>query len=148
MIKKRVLPIVGCAIMALVLILWVVYCLPKTFLSRVDAADVQCIRVFDSSDGSSFVIDEREDINAIVTRLQKTKMKRGKLSSNYDGFRFSLTFVGQDGEVLETLILNSADTIRKDPFFYETKDAGRGLDTDDEKLPFSELESMKGKYVK
>ncbi len=148
MIKKRVLPIVGCAVLALVLILWVVYCLPKTFLSGVDPAEIALIRVFDGSDGTSFVIDERADIDAIVTKLQGTKMKRGKISAEVDGFRFSLTFVDQSGETVETLILNSADTIRKDPFFYETATARRGIDTDDEKLPFSELESMKGKYAK
>lgn len=129
------MPIVGCALLALVIILWVIYFLPKTFLSGVDPAEIASIRVFDGSDGTTFVIDEREDIDTIVSRVQGTKMKRGKRSSGYDGFRFSLIFVGQDEKTLETLILNSADTIRKDPFFYETKDAGRGIDTDDEKLP-------------
>ena len=142
MIKKRVLPFAGCALLVLVIILWVIYFLPKTFLSGVDPAEIA------GSDGTTFVIDEREDIDTIVSRVQGTKMKRGKRSSGYDGFRFSLTFIGQNGETVETLILNSADTIRKDPFFYETKDAGRGIDTDDEKLPFSDLERMKGKYAK
>lgn len=148
MTKKRVLLIAGGAVLALVLLLFVLYSLPKTFLSGVDAADIQYIRVFDGSDGSSFVINEREDVEAIVTRVQSVKMKRGKISSNYDGYRFSLTFVDSRGETVETLILNGADTIRKDPFFYEAADAGWGIDTDDEKLPFSDLERMKKEYAK
>ena len=45
-------------------------------------------------------------------------MKRGNISSNYNGFSYVMTFNGTDGKIIDSFIINSEDTIRDDPFFY------------------------------
>ena len=59
-----------------------------------------------------------EEIKYIVENIQGIEMKRDNISSNYDGFSFSLSFKDTDGKTIDSFIVNSADTIRDDPFFY------------------------------
>ena len=59
---------------------------------------------------------------------KKPAKQREKLSLGYMGTRFRLTFYDDSGVPLETLIVNSANTIRKDPFFYRDPDASLCLD--------------------
>ena len=95
------------------------YVTPKTFLKGISAAEVSSIDIFDGSTGKSMTVDNPDDIKTVVENIQSVKMKRGKLSVGYDGYSFSLTFKDKDGEAMDSLIINSADIIRDDPFFYK-----------------------------
>ena len=98
------------------------------FLEGVPADKVTSIEVFDGGTGIGFTVVAPEDIQYIVSNLQQASMQREKLSLGYMGTRFRLTFYDDSGVPLETLIVNSANTIRKDPFFYRDPDASLCLD--------------------
>ena len=72
--------------------------------------------------GREFYIDRDSDISAVVKNIQGFPMKRGKLSSNYDGFAFSLTFLDADEAPIDSFVINGLNTIRDDPFFYHTSE--------------------------
>ena len=90
---------------------------PVTFLANVNPADVSCISVFNGSTGNSFRIENNEDIAHIVTNIQGLEMRKEKWSANVDGFLFSLSFYGRDGELIDAFIVNESK-LRDDPFFY------------------------------
>ena len=98
------------------------YFSPKVFLKGIDSSDIASIYVSNGSQGKNFAIESREDIDTIASSIQSLKMKRGKISSNYDGFAFCLAFIDKDGNVIDSFIVNSKIEIRDDPFFYECKE--------------------------
>ena len=113
-------------ITSILMLVFVITCLwyssPKVFLKGINSADVVSISVFNGSTGKQMTLESREEIDAIVNNIQTLKMKRGKISSNYDGFAFSLTFKDKNGNVIDSFIINSKSSIRDDPFFYECKE--------------------------
>lgn len=116
--KKYILYGIAAVVVIAVIIVCIWYFSPKTFLKNVDASDVSAISVFNGSTGKSFTIENTDEIKYIVENIQSIEMKRDNISSNYDGFSFSLTFKDADGKTLDSFIVNSDDTIRDDPFFY------------------------------
>ena len=127
---------------ALVLVLGIIatclwYFTPKTFLKGVDSNEIASISVFCGSTGQRMTLDDTEDIATIVNNIQSTKMKIGKISSNYDGYAFSLTFKDKEGNTLDSFIINSRNVIRDDPFFYECENG---------ELCFSFLQELENKY--
>ncbi len=98
------------------------YFTPRTFLRGIESNEVDRIEVFNGSTGRRFFVDRDSDIRSIVENVQSMEMKRGKLSSNYDGFTFSLKFLDKEGKVIDAFIINSLNTIRDDPFFYHTSE--------------------------
>ena len=103
-------------IAAIAICIW--YFSPRTFLKNTNANDVTSISVFNGSTGKSFVIENTDEIRYIVENIQVVEMKRDNISTNYDGFSFSLTLKNVDGKTIDSFIVNSDDTIRDDPFFY------------------------------
>lgn len=130
--KRLILYVISAFLLILAITACIWYFSPKTFLKNVDASDVSKISVFNGSSGKSFTIENADEIKYIVENIQGIKMKRGKISSNYDGFCFSLAFKDENGEMIDSFIINSADTIRDDPYFY----------TCDGKLCFDYLKSL------
>lgn len=96
--------------------LW--YFSPKTFLKGIEASQIKTISVFDGNSGKSFEISDPDQVRVIVENFQAHEMKRDKLSIAYSGFGFRLFFTGENGKTLCSFILNTAGTIRSDPFFY------------------------------
>lgn len=129
------------SIMAAVVIITAIsaawYFMPKTFLEGVGAVDVKFISVFDGNTGKSFYVDKPEEITYIVENIQNIKMKRDKISVSYSGYFFRMIFCDENEKVVGHFIMNSADTIRRDPFFYRC-DGG---------LCFDYLKELEGKYA-
>lgn len=113
------------------------YFSPKAFLNGVGVADVKFISVFDGNTGKSFYIDKPEEIKYIVENIQNIKMKRDKISLFYSGYSFRMSFCDENEKVVGHFIMNSADTIRRDPFFYRC----------DGRLCFDYLKDLEGKYA-
>lgn len=90
---------------------------PVTFLEDVNPVDVSYIFVFNGNTGNSFRVENGEDIAYIVTNIQSIEMRKEKRSANVDGFLFSLSFYGQNGELIDAFIVNEGK-LRDDPFFY------------------------------
>ena len=124
--KRRFIFLAAVSVLFLAALFW--WVTPVTFLEGVPADKVTSIEVFDGGTGIGFTVVAPEDIQYIVSNLQQASMQREKLSLGYMGTRFRLTFYDDSGVPLETLIVNSANTIRKDPFFYRDPDASLCLD--------------------
>jgi hypothetical protein len=135
---KRISVVILVAAVAVIVGLTVWYFSPKTFLKGAESADVSSISVFDGNTGNSFVIDDESEIRYIVENIQSVSMTRGKVSVGYSGYSFRMEFYDNSGNVTDSFIMNSADTIRDDPFFYSC----------DGELCFGYIEGLESKYVK
>ena len=124
--KRRFIFLAAVSVLLLAALFW--WATPVTFLEGIPADKVTSIEVFDGGTGIGFTVVAPEDIQYIVSNLQQASMQREKLSLGYMGTRFRLTFYDDSGVPLETLIVNSANTIRKDPFFYRDPEASLCLD--------------------
>ena len=105
-------------VIVIMAILAVWYFSPKTFLSGIEATDVKSISVFDGDTGNHFDIDDPEEIKDIVENIQGNEMERDKISINYSGSVFQMTFYGENEKILDRFVINGDNTIRSDPFFY------------------------------
>lgn len=92
------------------------------FLDSVSPEDVAVIAVRDGNTGQRFQARAPEDIAYLVENLQGHSFRRDGLSLFRMGTGFTLSFSDANGHVVGELIVNSAQTIRKDPFFYRLQD--------------------------
>ena len=107
------------------------YCLPKIFLSGVEPSDIKSIAVFDGNTGKGFDINNADEIRYIIENIQGIKMERDNISIGYLGVSFRMR------KEIESFTMNSANTIRKDPFFYRC----------DDNLCFDYLKELEDKYT-
>lgn len=90
-------------------------------LMDLDPGEVKEIVVFNGNNGNTTHITDKEQIQHIVDNLNDVEMERTKLSVGYTGYSFKVTIYLSDGNEADgwnNFIINSDDTIRKDPFFY------------------------------
>lgn len=138
--KKKVIVTVAVGILLAICIgvgAW--YLSPVIFLDGVAPDGVVRIDVFNGGTGKCFTVEGADEIKYIVENIQGGKMRRGKVSTSYDGFSFSLSFYGADGELIDSFILNSETVVRDDPFFYE-RESGE--------LCYGYLTTLEEKYAK
>ena len=116
--KKRLF--IGLAVvLAVGLIIW--YMSPVR-IADVDPADVEEIVIFDGATGRKTHITDAGEVEKIIGNLKCVKLVRGKLSAGYLGFSFDTTICLKNGKKAggwSHFIINSADTVRRDPFFYK-----------------------------
>ena len=90
-------------------------------LMNLDADEVMEIVVFNGNSGNTTHIEDKGQIQHIIDNLNDVEVKRAKLSAGYSGYCFKVTIYLSDGNQADdwnNFIINSDDTIRKDPFFY------------------------------
>lgn len=136
--KKKISVLINMIVIAVIAMIVTWYFSPRTFLSGVDPLDVKSISVFDGNTGKSFVIDDAAEIEYIIENIQDIEMERYKVSLGYSGFSFRMSFNSGSGEEMDSFVINSADTIRDDPFFYQCNGG----------LCFDYLRELEDKYVK
>ena len=96
--------------------------IPKSFGENIKIEDINYIYVFDGNNGKEFTINNRNDVEYIVNNIKNNKVKINSLSLGYMGYGFKIKYMDNNNKTLLLLILNSKDTIRKDPFFYKSND--------------------------
>ena len=133
--KKYLLIIMIVFALAAASAIW--YFLPKTFLSGVEPSDIKSIAVFDGNTGKGFDINDADEIRYIIENIQGIKMERDNISIGYLGVSFRMHFYDKTGKKIESFTMNSANTIRKDPFFYRC----------DDNLCFDYLKELEDKYT-
>lgn len=116
--KKKIFLLIAIYVIALIAVSAIWYFTPTIFLNGVEPSDVKSISVFDGNTGKSFDINSTDKIRYIVENINNTKMKKKGLSIAYSGYSFRMSFYDEAGKEIDNFIINSADTIRKDPFFY------------------------------
>ena len=90
-------------------------------LMNLDTNKVMEIVVFNGNSGNTTHIEDKEQIQHIIDNLNDIEVKRSKLSAGYTGYSFKVTIYLSDGNEADgwnNFIINSDDTLRKDPFFY------------------------------
>ena len=89
---------------------------------------VSSIKIFDGNTGKSIIITDKENIEHIIGNLNGITFKKDKVSLGKMGYSFKTTIYKNSGAVYKEFMINSTDTIRKDPFFY--KDSTKSIDYD------------------
>jgi hypothetical protein len=97
-----------------------------TSLIDIAPAEVSRIEIFDGGTGKTTSVTGVADIAHIIDNLNAVSLKKQKLSLGYMGYGFKTTIYKTDGSVYKQFIINSNDTIRKDPFFY--RDSAASID--------------------
>ena len=115
--RKHLFIIIGCVLIAALLAGYIWWYMPVRFLGRVDPAEVARIEVFNGTCGERFSIEEREDIEYIVSKISDVKMRKVEYS-HVDGFIYSVSVYDAAGERIDGFILNG-ETIRDGAIKYE-----------------------------
>ena len=117
--KKKIFILLSAVIIFLIgIAVW--YSVPID-LMNLDYNEVKEIAVFNGNSGNTTHITDKGQIQYIVDNLNDVEVKRSKLSIGYIGYSFKLAIYLSDGSEADgwnNFIINSGDTIRKDPFFY------------------------------
>ena len=116
--KHKKIRFIIATVFVLIVALAIWYFIPTTFLNKVNPSDIRSISVFDGNTGERFDFSNADEIHYVVENIQNTKMKKDTLSIGYTGFRFRISFFDRNGKEIESFIINTSNTIRKDPFFY------------------------------
>lgn len=114
------------------ILLIIAVCFGLTYIPHkivnIKPSEVSSICIFDGGTGKNIKITNRSDIEYIISNLNSIKFRRDKLSLGYMGYSYRTTIYKNDGSVYKEFIINSRDTIRKDPFFF--KDRTNSIDYD------------------
>lgn len=126
--KKAKTVIAVLVVLAAGFLLW--YNLPIKLLD-LEPQNVMEIAVFNGNTGKLTHITDEEEIENIIENLNDVKIKRYKPSVGYSGYSFKMTIYLTDGNEADgwnNFIINSEDTIRKDPFFYRVTEGSIDYD--------------------
>ena len=117
--KKKIVIVLSVILICLIgVIVWY-----NTPLGFTDLApdEVMEIVVFNGNSGETTHITDEQQIQHIIQNLNDVEVKRSKPSVGYMGYSFKMTIYLSDGNEADgwnNFIINSENTIRKDPFFY------------------------------
>ena len=117
--KKKIVIVLSVILICLIgVIVWY-----NTPLGLTDLApdEVMEIVVFNDNSGETTHITDEQQIQHIIQNLNDVEVKRSKPSVGYMGYSFKMTIYLSDGNEADgwnNFIINSENTIRKDPFFY------------------------------
>lgn len=124
--KKRKWP----AILAIALVLVpvaaaVVWFSPARF-NRLDAAEVESVRLFSGQTGQAVTVTDADTVAAVCDALGGCTLKPDGLSLGYTGYTLRVTVTHTGGE--SEFIVNSENLARRDPFFYKAAEGSIDLD--------------------
>ena len=117
---KRKIILVSSVIAILLAGIFVWYTFPVDLMD-LDHNEVMELVVFNGSSGNVTHITDKEQIQHIIDDLNDVEIKRTRSSMGYSGYGYKLSVYLSDGNEAgdwNNFIINSEDTIRKDPFFY------------------------------
>lgn len=117
--KKRAA--IFASIAAILLVIIAIWFNATIDLMNLNTNEVAEIVVFNGNTGKETRITDESQIENIINNLNDIKMKRWQPSVGYMGYSFKVTIYLSDGKKADgwnDFIINSGDTIRKDPFFY------------------------------
>lgn len=116
-LKKKKMGLLLAAVIIVIATSYALTYIPHKIVN-IAPSKVSTIKIFDGGTGKSIVITDRKNIEHIIGNLNNIKFKKGKSSLGYKGYSFNTTIYKNSGAVYKQFIINSKDTIRKDPFFY------------------------------
>lgn len=87
-------------------------------ITNIAPSEVSKIEIFDGNTGEITKITDETEIKHIIENLNSVSIKKERISLGYMGYSFRTTIYKSNGVVYKKFIINSSNTIRKDPFFY------------------------------
>lgn len=95
--------------------------LPKQ-LFNLEVEEIDQITIFDGNSGEKINIKNRTTIGYLVQQLDGQHFQKQQSSKEYSGFRFNIHFLDTHGNSIQSLTINTEDTIVYEDFFYEILD--------------------------
>ena len=117
--KKRAVMFASIAVIAVAI--FAIWFNATIDLMNLNTNEVAEIVVFNGNTGKETRITDESQIENIINNLNDIKMKWWQPSVGYMGYSFNITIYLSDGKKAggwNGFMINSGDTIRKDPFFY------------------------------
>ena len=111
---------------AIILIGGLVWWNVPTSMVNIPSSEVSEIMIFNGNTGKETSITDKKEIEHIIGNLNAISVKKEKVSLGHMGYSFRTTIYNTDGAVYKEFIINSNNTIRKDPFFY--RDSSESID--------------------
>lgn len=115
-------------IIAIIVFSGVIWWNVPTFIINISPSKVSEIKIFDGNTGKAIIITDTTDIEHIINNLNEISVKKERISFGVMGYSFRTTIYKTNGSVYKEFIINSSNTIRKDPFFY--RDISGSIDYD------------------
>lgn len=91
----------------------------------INADKVTGIEIFNGTNGKTAIINNKEDISKFVNEINSLSLKRKSVSLFKMGYRYRVTLYSGDRKMAGkwgSFIINDAELIRDDPFFYQVVD--------------------------
>ena len=109
----------------------------KTDVKKEDTIDngVAFINIFNGNTGKEIEVDNKDDINKILENLKNIEFIKDGSSKDFDGYSFSMNFYDTNMNKIDSVTINSTDTIIYKDYFY--KDKSNSIDNDFIKSLFS-----------
>lgn len=104
----------------------VVWFYPARF-NRLDAAEVESVRLFSGQTGQAVTVTDADTVAAVCDALGGCTLKPDGLSLGYTGYTLRVTVTHAGGGESE-FIVNSESRARRDPFFYKAAEGSIDLD--------------------
>ena len=124
--KKKIIRLF--CVTAIIIIGGLVWWNVPTSIVNISSSEVSGIVIFDGNTGKETSITDTNEIEHIIGNLNAISIKKEKVSLGYMGYSFRTTIYNTDSAVYKEFIINSNNTIRKDPFFY--RDSSGSIDYD------------------
>lgn len=119
--KMKKFFIIG-GIVAVVIIAQIIWLNNPIDILNEDYKGIKEIVIKNGNTGEITHIDDLSEVKYIIDNLNEIELEREGLSIWYSGYSFDTTIYLENGNEyggFNNFIINSDDTIRKDPFFYK-----------------------------
>ena len=123
--KKKRLFIKICFILVFVFGGFIWYNVPCS-ITNIAPSEVSEIEILDGNTGKSISITNAIDIEHIINNINMVSLKKEKISLLNTGYSYRIKVYKVNRDVYKEFIINSNNTIRKDPFFY--RDSTNSID--------------------
>ncbi len=116
--KNRTAPIAAAVvILLLIAAAALIFLLPARF-NRLEPGRVESVELFSGQTGKGVTVTDAETVDGICEALSGAKLRVSGISIGRVGYAIRVT-VHESGGGERSFIVNSADTVRCGPFFYE-----------------------------
>jgi hypothetical protein len=119
--KRKWIKWVAIGVPVILILIFALTYVPHKVVS-IEPTKVSKITIFDGNNGNETVINDKNNINYIITNLNDVTFQKGKPSFGVMGYSFRTTIFDDEGKEIKELTINSSNTIRYTGFFYKSAD--------------------------
>lgn len=124
--RRAALIAAGAVILLLIIAAALIFLLPARF-NRLEPGRVESVELFSGQTGKGVTVTDAETIDGICDALSGARLRVSGISLGRMGYAVRVT-VHETGGGERSFIVNGADTVRRDPFFYKPVSGEIGYD--------------------